>query len=137
MSTESTYMRGHMRRHTITTTTRRARSARRRVIALVLGVCALAIPATASGAPHIPHGADYSSLSATADPANARIVGNEGGQPSLPPTSEPAIASDSPSDSARRPNRLQALYATDPLRSRGAMSSTQHEFGRLPRFRHD
>jgi len=51
MSTESTYMRGHMRRHTISTTTRRARSARRRVIALVLGVCALAIPATASGAP--------------------------------------------------------------------------------------
>jgi hypothetical protein len=78
MSTESTYMRGH----TITTTTRRARSARRRVIALVLGVCALAIPATASAAPQIPHGADYSSLSATP-----------------PPTSEPTVASDSPSDS--------------------------------------
>ena len=85
MSTESTYMRGHMRRHTISTTTRRARSARRRVIALVLGVCALAIPATASGAPHIPHGADYSSLSATP-----------------PPMSEAAIESDSPSDSAGR-----------------------------------
>jgi hypothetical protein len=72
----------HMRAYTITTTTRRRRRTRRRVIALVLGVCALAIPASASAAPQIPHGADYSSVSAIP-----------------PPTSEPTVASDSPSDS--------------------------------------
>jgi hypothetical protein len=71
-----------MRAHTVTTTTRRTRSARRRAIALVLGVCALAIPASASATPQIRHGADYSSFSATP-----------------PPTSEPTVASDSPSDS--------------------------------------
>jgi hypothetical protein len=37
-----------MRAHTITTMTRHRRNARRRVIALVLGVCAVAIPASAS-----------------------------------------------------------------------------------------
>ena len=38
-----------MRAHTITTISRRRRSARRRrVLALALGVCALAIPATAT-----------------------------------------------------------------------------------------
>ncbi len=93
MSTESTYMRGH----TITSTTRGARSAQRRVIALALGVCALAIPASASASsglapaiqpasaayevppasaasqvpPQIPHGADYSSVSATPSPTSA------------------------------------------------------------------
>ena len=69
-----------MRAHTITTTTRRPRSARRRVVALVLGVCALAIPATASAVPLIPHGADYSSVSTTPVP-----------------TSEPTAPLDSPS----------------------------------------
>ena len=68
--------------HTITTTTRGARRARRRVIALFLGVAALAIPATAGAAPQTPHGAYYSSFSATP-----------------PPTSEPTVASDSPSHS--------------------------------------
>ena len=73
-----------MRAHTIPPTTRRARRARRRVIALVLGVCALAIPATANAAlsPEVPHGADYSSLGATP-----------------PPMSEPTVASASPSNS--------------------------------------
>ena len=98
-----------MRAHTITTTTRRARSARRRVIALVLGVCALAIPASASAVsavPQVPHGADYSSVSATPPPTSeptvaqsapgspTAIVGNEGGQPSG------NLVSDSPSASA-------------------------------------
>ena len=66
-----------MRAHTITTMTRRRRNARRRVIALVLGVCALAIPATTSAQPidppasvptdsvQPPHGADYSSVAIT------------------------------------------------------------------------
>ncbi len=80
MSTVSTYMRGQ----TITSTTRGARSAQRRVIALALGVCALAIPASASASagllpasaasqvpPQIPHGADYSSVSATPSPTSA------------------------------------------------------------------
>jgi hypothetical protein len=41
-----------MRAHTITTISRRRRSARRRrVLALALGICALAIPAGASAAP--------------------------------------------------------------------------------------
>src|SRR5262245_65460905 len=71
-----------MRAHTITPTTRRVRNARLRVIALVLGVCALAIPASASAAGPLPHGADYSSLSA-----------------SPPPTSEATVVSGSPSDS--------------------------------------
>ena len=97
-----------MRAHTITTTTRRARSARRRVIAFV-GVCALAIPASASAVsavPLVPHGADYSSVSATPPPTSEptvaqsapgspnAIVGNEGGQPSG------NLVSDSPSASA-------------------------------------
>jgi hypothetical protein len=100
MATESTYMRGHMRRHTITTTTGRARSARRRVIALVLGVCALAIPATASAAPQIPHGADYSSLSASAAPQVPHGADYSSLSATPPPMSEPTIASDSPSASA-------------------------------------
>ena len=88
MSTVSTYM-----GQTITSTTRGARSAQRRVIALALGVCALAIPASASASagllpastayqgppasaasqvpPQIPHGADYSSVSATPSPTSA------------------------------------------------------------------
>ena len=37
-----------MRAHTITNTTRRGRNARCRALLIVLGVCALAIPATAS-----------------------------------------------------------------------------------------
>ena len=69
-----------MRAHTVTTTARRARKARQRVVALVLGVCALAIPATASAVPLIPHGADYSSVSTTSGP-----------------TSEPTAPLDSPS----------------------------------------
>ena len=69
-----------MRGQTITSTTRGARSAQRRVIALALGVCALAIPASASAsagllpasaAPQIPLGADYSSVSATPSPTSA------------------------------------------------------------------
>jgi hypothetical protein len=40
-----------MKAQTITTMNRRRRAARRRVIALVLAVCALAIPATASAQP--------------------------------------------------------------------------------------
>jgi hypothetical protein len=55
-----------MKAHTITTISRRRRSARRRrVLALALGVCALAIPAAASAAP-IDAGA---------------IAGEESGQP--------------------------------------------------------
>jgi hypothetical protein len=71
-----------MRIHTITTTAQRARSARRRVIALVLAVCALAIPASAGAVSPVPHGADYSSFSATPLP-----------------TSEPTVAFVSPSNS--------------------------------------
>jgi hypothetical protein len=60
-----------MKAHTITTISRRRRSARRRrVLALALGVCALAIPATATGQP-IDSG--YSSVNA--------IAGEESGQP--------------------------------------------------------
>ncbi len=91
MSTKSTYMKGHMRRHTITTTTQRARSARRRVIALVLGVCALAIPATASAAMPIPHGADYSSLSTSAVPQVPHGAAYSSVSTTPPPTSEPTV----------------------------------------------
>ena len=50
-----------MRAHTITTMSRRRRQARRRsALALALGVCALAIPATASAEP----AGDYSSVNA-------------------------------------------------------------------------
>jgi hypothetical protein len=72
------------------------------VIALVLGVCALAIPATASGAPHIPHGADYSSLTASATPHIPHGADYSSLSATPPPMSEAAIESDSPSDSAGR-----------------------------------
>jgi hypothetical protein len=63
-----------MRAHNITTTTRRRRRGRRRVIALALGVCALAIPASASA--YTDPGSGYAS-------ANAITGGSE--QSSQPP----------------------------------------------------
>lgn len=87
MSTESPHMRGH----TIRTTTRRRRRGRR-AIAIVLGACALAIPgsASASGGPMpayaahpVPHGADYSSVSAIPAPTSAPGDGFDWGDASV------------------------------------------------------
>lgn len=98
MSTESE-RRPYMRAHTITTMTRHRRNARRRVIALVLGVCALAIPASASAAPQsaasqVPHGANYSSVGAIppqkSEPTVV-VLRRDGSQ------AEPTVVSDSPS----------------------------------------
>ena len=83
-----------MRAHTITTMTRHRRNARRRVIALVLGVCALAVPASASAAPVILHGADYSSVSGIPPQKSEPPVvalRHDGSQ------AEPTVVSDSPS----------------------------------------
>lgn len=100
-----------MRAHTITIITRPRRGARRGVVAIVLGVCALAIPASASavggpsgadrvelpgavgplnGAPQVPHGADYLSVSAN-PPIALRRDGLQ---------AEPTVVSASPSDSS-------------------------------------
>jgi hypothetical protein len=100
-----------MRAHIITTITRPRRSARRHVVALVLGVCALAIPATASafggpsgadraepqgavgplnGTSQGPHGADYLSVSEN-PPIALRRDGLQ---------AEPTVVSASPSDSS-------------------------------------
>jgi hypothetical protein len=81
-----------MKAHTITTISRRRRSARRRrVLALALGVCVLAIPAATSAAPidagaiageeagQSAHGAGYS-LYANPTTPNATL-GEEAGQP--------------------------------------------------------
>jgi len=84
-----------MRAHTITTMTRRRRSARRLVIALVLGVCALAIPASASAVPMIPHPAHYLSVSASPPPTSEPkvVLRRDGSQ------AEPTVVFDSPSAS--------------------------------------
>lgn len=117
-----------MRAHIITTITRPRRSARH-VLPLALGICALAIPATASASPQHssvnsitggseeessqPVGSsDYSSASAITGGSSESSSENPGGSPAAdsgyaslnataePPASEPTVLSGSPADPA-------------------------------------
>jgi hypothetical protein len=70
-----------MRAHTITTISRRRRSARRRlVLALALGVCALAIPASASADPSAPGYSRANAIAAGLEESHQPTSGS-GGSP--------------------------------------------------------
>jgi hypothetical protein len=96
-----------MRAHTITTINRRRRNARRRrTLALAIGICALAIPATASAQQN---DAGYSSVNSIAPPASSPSgsggsQGVDSGYSSLnaitgSPADAPTFVSSSPSGS--------------------------------------
>ena len=117
-----------MRAQIITTITRPGRSARH-VLPLLLGICALAIPATASASPQYSSvssitggseeqssqpvgGSDYSSASALTGGSSESSSENPGGSPAAnsgysslnatsgAPASEPTVLSGSPADPA-------------------------------------
>ena len=95
-----------MRVHTTTITTERRRGARCRVIALVLGVCALVIPATATA--QLIDGDHKSAAMARMSPAEPPVaqfqpaqVADYSSVTAIPPAmDEPTVVSDSPSNPA-------------------------------------
>ena len=132
-SEATTTRRPRMRAHTITTMSRRRRSARRRrVLALALGVCALAIPATANAQPNDSGyssanaitggssessqpggGSDYSSVNSIAPPAS-EPSGSGGSQSTDSGYSSLNAISGAPAERADARHRLAARApATD------------------------
>jgi hypothetical protein len=123
-----------MRAHTITTMSRRRRSARRRcALALVLGGCALAVPATAVAGPT---DGDHKNAAT----ANAGVSG-ESNQPGggsdyssvnsiAPPASEPSGSGGSPSvDSGYSSvNAISGAPASDPTLVSGSPAGTSDGF---------
>jgi hypothetical protein len=122
-----------MRAHTITTISRRRRSARRsRVLALGLGICALAIPASASAYP------------VTGDPSSVNSITGGSSESSRPPGGSdpssvnsiaPPASSPSGSDGSQRTdtgyssvNAISGAPAGEPTLVTGAPAGTSDGF---------
>jgi hypothetical protein len=105
-----------MRAHTTIISRRRRKARRRRAVALALGVCALAIPATASADPSTN---DYSSVNAlTGDPSESSQSGGGGAAVAA------GHAQRTPAELARAPHPGQFVGPYDPSqRGSGSVAS--------------